>query len=206
MTDVAILGSGGFAKEVAELAKLSGHRIVACYSIVPGWFEALHRGYLAEMQRDRNEFEAVMLGIGAIDRRSLSIRRGLVDWLLENGFVCPPVVSPSAVCAEGVVLAPGVVVAHGAILGVDSRVGAFSVCNSGSMIGHDANVGENVIIAPGAFLGGNVSIGQNSLVGPLSKVLQGVTLGEDTLVGVGCLAPRDMLAGQTIWPRLDRPA
>ncbi|GAA0611098.1 acetyltransferase [Brevundimonas kwangchunensis] len=204
MANVAILGSGGFAKEVAELARLNGHQVVSCYSVAAGAFETLHRGYLAEMQRDRNQFEAVVLGIGATDRRSLSIRRGLVDWLLENRFACPAVVSPSAVCAEGVVLGPGVVVAHGAILGVDSRIDAFSVCNSGSMIGHDARVGSNVVVAPGAFLGGNVSVGQNSLIGPLSKVLQGITLGEDTLVGVGCLALRDLSAGQTIWPRFDQ--
>jgi sugar O-acyltransferase (sialic acid O-acetyltransferase NeuD family) len=206
MQKLAVLGSGGFAKEVAELARLNGYAITACYSVTKGAFESLHRGYLAELERDREQFDGVILGIGAVDRRSLAVRRGLVDWLIERDFRCPPIVSPHAICAEGVVLEDGVVVAHGAILGVDARAGPFAIFNSGSMIGHDARIGTNVVVAPGAFLGGNTSVGENSLVGPLAKVLQGVALGPDTLVGVGCLAIKDLEAGQTIWPRLDRPS
>ena len=206
MKKLAILGSGGFAKEVAELAELSGHSIVACYSMKEGAFGHIHRGYMNELERDREEFDGVVIGIGAVDRRTLAVRRGLVDWLVEQEFGCPPIVSPRAVLAQGVVLGDGVVVAHGAILGVDSQAGPFSIFNSGAIVGHDVTIGTNVIIAPGAFLGGGASVGENSLVGPLAKILQGVSLGPETLVGVGCLAIRDLQAGQTVWPRLDRPS
>lgn len=205
MSRLAVLGSSGFAKEVAELARLNEHAIEACYSVSEGQFSSIHRGYLSELERDRDLFDGVVVGVGAFDRRTLAIRRGLIDWLVERRFNCPPIVSPHAVCAEGVTLGDGVVIAHGVIMGVDSRAEPFSILNSGSMIGHDARVGTNVVVAPGAFLGGGVVVGENSLVGPLAKVLQGVTLGEDTLVGVGCLAVRDLHASQTIWPRLDRP-
>jgi sugar O-acyltransferase (sialic acid O-acetyltransferase NeuD family) len=206
MGKLAVLGSGGFAKEVAELAQLNGHIIEACYSAKEGEFRGLHRGYLKELESDRDEFDGVILGVGAIDRRSLAIRRGLVDWLVDRQFRCPPIVSPHAVCAQGVTIGEGVVVAHGVIMGVDSQAASFAIFNSGSMVGHDARIGANVIIAPGAFLGGGVQVGENSLVGPLAKVLQGVTLGEDTLVGVGCLVVSSLHRGQTIWPRLDRPS
>lgn len=204
MSDLAILGSGGFAKEVAELAALGSHRITACYSVSGGAFEELHRGYLAELERDREQFEGVVLGIGATDRRSLAIRRGIVDWLVERDFVCPSVISPYAILAQGASVSAGVVIAHGAILGVDCRLEPFALCNSGAMIGHDARLCANVVVAPGAFVGGNVSVGENSLIGPLAKVIQGVTIGEDALVGVGCLAVRDLMPGQTIWPSLDK--
>lgn len=206
MQKLAILGSGGFAKEVAELAALNGHSVVACYAMKEGAFADLHRGYLDELERDRDRFDGVVLGIGAVDRRTLAVRRGLVDWLMERSFRCPPLASPRAVCAHGVVLGQGAVVAHGAILGVDSRAGPFSMINAGAIVGHDAVIGANTIIAPGAFLGGAATVGENSLMGPLSKVLQGVSLGSDTLVGVGCLAIRSLQSGQTIWPRLDRPS
>lgn len=201
---LAILGSGGFAKEVAELARLNGHSVEACYSIKQGYFADIHRGYLDELDQARSQFDGVLLGIGAVDRRTLAVRKGLVDWLVEHDIRCPPLVSPRAVRAEGVMLGDGAVIAHGVILGVDSRVGPFSICNAGAIVGHDAVIDANVIVAPGAFLGGGVTVGENSLVGPLAKVLQGVSLGPDTLVGVGCLALRDLRAGQTIWPKLDR--
>lgn len=205
MQKLAILGSGGYAKEVAELAELSGHSILACYSMKEGTFGHIHRGYLSELEQERDEFDGLVIGIGAVDRRTLAVRRGLIDWVSEREFRCPALVSPRAVCAQGVVLGEGVVVAHGAVLSVDCQAGSFSIFNTGAIVGHDANIGTNVIIAPGAFLGGGTSVGENSLVGPLAKVLQGVTLGTDTLVGVGCLAIRDLEPGQTVWPRLDRP-
>ena len=206
MKKLAILGSGGFAKEVAELAELNGYRITACYSLTGGAFENLHRGYLPELERDRGEFDGVLLGIGAVDRETLAKRRWIIDWVMERNLHCPPIVSPHALCARGVTLGDGVVVAHGAVLGVDSNAGPFSMFNVGAIVGHDVSIGTNVIIAPGAFVGGSTSVGENSLVGPLAKVLQGVALGSDTLVGIGCLAIRDLLPGQTVWPRLDRLA
>lgn len=206
MARLAILGSGGFAKEVAELAQLNDHSIVACYSKTAGMFADLHRGYLDHLERDRDEFDGVVLGIGAVDRRTLAVRRGLVDWLVEHGFNCPALASPRAVCARGAMLGAGAVVAHGVVLGVDSQVGSFSVINAGAIVGHDVAVDTNVIVAPGAFLGGSASVGENSLIGPLAKVLQGVPLGSDTLVGVGCLVIRSLEPGRTVWPRLDRPS
>ena len=206
MQKLALVGSGGFAKEVAELARLNGHSIAGCYSTNEGAFADLHRGYLDELERDRDEFDGVVLGVGAVDRRTLGVRRGLIDWLVERGFRCPAVVSPRAVCARGAVLDDGAVVAHGVVLGVDCRIGAFSICNAGAIVGHDAVIEPNVIVAPGAFLGGAATVGENSLIGPLAKVLQGVSLGPDTLVGVGCLAIKSLKAGQTIWPRLDHPS
>lgn len=206
MQRLAMIGSGGFAKEVAELARLSGHSIAGCYSTSEGTFSDVHKGYLDELERDRTDYDGVILGVGAVDRRTLAVRRGLIDWVLERGFPCPPIVSPRAVCAQGVVLAVGAIVAHGVVLGVDGHIGAFSICNAGAIVGHDAVLETNVVVAPGAFLGGATKVGENSLIGPLAKVLQGVSLGSETLVGVGCLAVRDLDPGQTIWPRLDRPA
>ena len=203
MGQLAVLGSGSFARQAAEIARLNGHEIVACYSVSKGGFEPLYRGYLTHLEQDHGGFDGVVLGIAAVDRRSLAIRRGLIDWLVERGVACPPLVSPLAFCSEGVELASGVVLSHGAILGLDAEVGPFSICNSGSMIGHTVRIDANVIVAPGAFIGDDVTVGPNSLVGPLAKVLQGVTLAEDTLVGAGCLALRDLKVGQSLWPKPD---
>lgn len=201
---IALVGSGSFARQAAEIARMSGHAIVACYSVSPGAFPDLHRGYLPELERDCSEIDGVVLGVGATDRRSLAIRRGLADWLTERRLMCPPLVSPLAFRSEGAVVADGALVSHSAILGAASCVGPFSICNSGSLIGHDVSLGANVVIAPGGFVGDGVTIGENSLVGPLAKVLQGVTLATDTLVGAGCLALHDLKYGQSIWPKLDR--
>jgi sugar O-acyltransferase (sialic acid O-acetyltransferase NeuD family) len=204
MPRLALLGGGGFAKEVAEIAEMNGFDVTACYALDPGHFEAIHRGYLDDLIRDKGAYDAVALGVGGVDRRSLAVRRGLIEWLRKSGLDCPPMTSPRAVCSKGVKIGAGAFVAHGAVLAVDAILQDFCVINSGAIIGHDAMVGCNVTIAPGAFIGGGAQIGEDTLVGPLAKVLQGVKLGRGVILGIGCTALRSLPDGATVWPRSDR--
>lgn len=201
---LAILGGGGFAREVAEVAEMRAYAIAACYALDPGSFAGMHRGYLDELEREAGEFDGVALGIGATDRRSLRRRLDLIDWLVARHIVCPPLVSPHAIVAPSAVVGDGAFVAHGVILGLDARVEAFGLVNSGAILGHDVHVSTNAIVAPGAFLGGGSRIGGSTLVGPLAKVLQGVAIGSNVIVGIGCTALRSVADGSTIWPRPDR--
>ncbi|MES3085132.1 hypothetical protein [Sphingomonas faeni] len=201
---LAILGGGGFAREVAEIAQSRGYRIAACYALDPGSFAPVHRGYLDELAVQAAEFDGVILGIGATDRRSLKRRMDLVTWLQARNIACPPMISRHAVVADGVTIGDGSFVAHGVILSVGATLAPFSAVNSGAIIGHDARVGSNAIIAPGAFLGGASTIGESTLIGPLTKVLQGITIGRDVILGVGCTALRSLADGSTVWPRPDR--
>lgn len=201
---LAILGGGGFAREVAEIARLSGFSIAACYALDAGSFTDIHRGYLDELETEAGNFAGVALGIGATDRRSLKRRADLIEWLKARGIACPPMVSPHAIVSENVTIGAGAFVAHGAILSVGVALAPFCAVNSGAIIGHDAQVRTNAIIAPGAFLGGNSKIGESTLIGPLTKTLQGVEVGRDVILGVGCTALRSLADGATVWPRPDR--
>ena len=201
---LAILGGGGFAREVAEVAEMRGYVIAACYAQDPGSFAGIHRGYLDELEREAGEFDGVVLGIGATDRRSLRRRSDLIDWLLVRRIACPALASPHAVVAVSAHLGDGAFVAHGVIVGLDARVEAFGLVNSGAILGHDVQISTNAIVAPGAFLGGGSSVGGSTLIGPLAKVLQGVAIGKDVIVGIGCTALRSVADGSTIWPRPDR--
>jgi sugar O-acyltransferase (sialic acid O-acetyltransferase NeuD family) len=204
MKQIALIGAGGFAKEVAEVAQLTGYEVVACYSAEPGNFASIHRGYLDELAREKAEYAGVALAVGAYDRRSLKRRRALIEWIDEREISAIPMVAPTAILAEGVVVERGAFVGHGVTLGVDARVRAFSLINMGAIIGHDAIIGERVVVAPGAFIGGASSVGSDTIVGPLAKVLQGISIGADVMLGIGCLALRSLPDGSTVWPRPER--
>jgi sugar O-acyltransferase (sialic acid O-acetyltransferase NeuD family) len=201
---IALIGGGGFAKEVAELVRLRGDEIAGCYAADPGHFAALHKGYLDELDRDKAHYDAVALGVGAFDRRSLKRRQGLTEWILASGLPAPAVVSPTAILAEGVTVEDGAFVGHGVNIGVDATIRGFAVVNMGAILGHDAVVGERSVVAPGAFVGGGSTIGRDTIIGPLAKVLQGISIGDDVMLGIGCLALRSLGAGSTVWPRPER--
>jgi sugar O-acyltransferase (sialic acid O-acetyltransferase NeuD family) len=189
---------------MAEVAELNGHQVTGCYSLTPGHFADIHRGYEAELLRERAEYDGVLLCVGATNRRSISVRRGLISWLQENALSCPPLVSPRALVARGTRFGQGTFVAHGVVVSVDAQVGEFCVLNSGAIIGHDAQIGDNVTIAPGAFIGGACTIGDDGIVGPLAKVLQGMSIGSQVVVGVGTTVMRPVPDGSIVWPSPSR--
>jgi len=201
---IALIGGGGFAKEVAEVVRMNGDEVAACYSADAGHFAAVHKGYLDELKRDKAQYDGVALAVGAYDRRSLKRRFALIDWLHAQGIPAPALVSSTAVLADGVTVEDGVFIGHGVCVGVDATIRAFAMVNMGAIIGHDANISERAVIAPGAFVGGGSSIGSDTIIGPLAKVLQGINIGDDVMLGIGCLALRSLGEGSTVWPRLDR--
>lgn len=204
MKRLALLGSGGFAAELEDIADQAGWKVTGCYSLEPGRFPALHRGYLDELVRERAAYDGVILGIGAVTRETQDARKAVIAWLDEHALLCPPLVSPSALLAKGTVVGRGAVVGPGSILGLNSKIGAFSVVNCGAILGHDVKLGRNVTVAPGSFLAGGCKVGDGSLIGPLAKVLQNVSIGSAALVGMGANIFRDIPDGADVWPRTDR--
>lgn len=201
---LALLGGGGFACEVAEIAEANGYEIGGCYALEPGAYGAIHKGYLDALLADKDRYCGVALGVGAVDRRSMARRRQLIDWLGEFGFHCPALVAPTSIVAADVEVENGAFVGHGAILCRSAILRSFSIVNAGAIVGHDVVVGANAAVAPGAFLAGMSSVGRDSILGPLSKVLQGVAIGSDVILGIGCTALRALPDGATVWPRPDR--
>lgn len=202
---LALIGGGGFSKEIAEVAHLRGYAVEDTYSSQPTAQVGRYRGYLDELLADRAEYDGVALAVGGVSRAAIQARAEIIAWLDRHALPCPALVSPHAIVSQGVVLGAGAFVAHGAIVNVDARLGRFSVLNTAAIIGHDAEIGNNTTISPAAFIGGRCSIGADSLVGPLAKILQGLKIGERTMIGMGCTVLRGVPNDAAIWPKPDKP-
>lgn len=202
---LALIGGGGFSKEIAEVAQMRGYTVEATYSSQPTAQVGSYRGYLDELLADRAEFDGVALAVGGVSRAAIQARAEIIAWLDRHALPCPPLVSPHAIVSQGVALGAGAFVAHGVIVNVDARLGRFCVVNTGAIIGHDAAIGDNTTISPAAFIGGRCAIGADSLVGPLAKVLQGLKIGERAMIGMGCTVLRTLPDDAAVWPRPDNP-
>ena len=202
---LALIGGGGFSKEIAEVAQMCGYTVEATYSSQPTAQVGTYRGYLDELLVDRAEYDGVALAVGGVSRAAIQARAEIIAWLDRHALPCPPLVSPHAIVSQGVALGAGAFVAHGVIVNVDARLGRFCVINTGAIIGHDAKIGDNSTISPAAFIGGRCRIGADGLVGPLAKVLQGLKVGEQAMIGMGCTVLRDVPDDGVIWPRPDNP-
>lgn len=188
---LAIVGAGGFSREVADLALACGHTIVG---FVDDYLRGEHLatglpivGSVGELPVD-----AAVIAIGdVVSRESMFERlREVVDLAtLVHSSAC---LSPSAVLGRSSLVMQNVVVSAGAC------VGANVILNVGCYIAHDCVVGDHSHLAAAVQLGGGSSIGSRTLCGTSSVVLPRVRVGDRCLLGSGAVVTRDVADGVAV--------
>lgn len=197
---LGLIGGGGHAKEVAEAARAQRYSLTACYAQNPGVFETIHRGLPEDCAADKSGCDALAIGLGAVNRKTMAVRNALIALAQLAGKPFPALVSPGAMIASGVSLGQGCYIGAGAIISTDTVIGDFAIVNMGAIVSHDCTIGKRTIVAPGAFLGGGCRVGQDVLIGPMAKLLQGLSIGDETLVGIGCALTCDLESGASVRP------
>lgn len=188
-----IVGAGGHAKVVADIARLTG------------WVVA---GFADDVSPDRRgtEFCGATI-VGGREALSAFVARGIhfvvaigdcdarariVDQLCGEGVTLATLRHPSAVLAGDVVVGEGTVIAAGAIVNAGSRVGRGVIVNTAATIDHDGHIGDAAHIGPGAHLGGRVTVGQTAWIGIGVVVRDRVSIGARAIVGAGAVVVSDI--------------
>jgi UDP-3-O-[3-hydroxymyristoyl] glucosamine N-acyltransferase len=200
MSKLALVGGGGFAKEVHEIATVLGHDIVGYFGREQSPWELHYLGAPEVIPQRATDFEFVALAFGAVDRTSIRKRMVFAKWLSGVARIAPALISPHAVVGRGAIVREGAFVAHNVVLGPDSYAGPFTLINTAVSVGHDARIDFGAILSPHCFVGGQTSIGAGSLVGPGVQILQGLEVGSDVVLGLGASVFRNVPDASTIWP------
>lgn len=193
---MVVIGGGGHAKVVIELARTLGFEIIGCTDrharevMVAGVAVLGDDGMLEELRGQGLSLAAVALGDNAVRMR-------VGSWVQSLGFRCPSLISPAATVSRSVTVGDGVVIMPGAVVNAESRIGDFAVINTSASVDHDGDIGAGAHIAPGAHLSGSVTVGARALVGVGATVLPGVSIGADAILGGGSVAIADIAAGHT---------
>lgn len=193
-----IIGTGGFAKEVAQLAALlnsSGSR----WSSIE---------YLCEREEDigiRMPFGAVtgtdallqsthcnaeyVIGIG-----TPIIRRRIAQRLATNPLLFSPnLIHPLAGFNSDVVkIGHGNIITQGATFTCDIVVGDHNVFNLNSTVGHDCRIGSYSVINPGCNISGGVTLGNSCLLGTGSRILETLQVADEVVLGAGAVLTRSI--------------
>ncbi len=142
-------------------------------------------------------------GIGGIGNPDLRVR--VFHRLAEIGFVCPPLIHPTAFVEPSAVLLPGVQIFPLAYVGSIARLGFGVIVNNNAVISHDCVVGDYANLSPGALIAGNVEIGERVLIGMGVTVNLGVKIGNRARIGNGATVKADVpengiVRAGAIWP------
>lgn len=197
---LAVIGAGGHARVVIDIAELSrqyrvagvfdddptrwGGTVAGC--LITGGLEEFLSGWRAWCR-------TAVVAIGDNHARGKCARR-----LLEAGVRLATLVHPAAVVARDAVLGPGTVVMAGAVVNPGAAAGPCAVINTAASVDHDCSVGECAFIAPGVRLAGGVRVGDFAFVGTGASVIPGRTIGRNARVGAGAVVIRDVPDGATV--------
>lgn len=192
-----IIGAGGHARVLAEIAKLSAQYLLIGFtdpepelkgqkimnSPVLGTDEIL-----PELRAQG--VETAIIGVGSVGHNGT--RMSLFEKVLEIGF-CPAVlVHPTAVISSAVRMGRGIAVMANAVVNPGAMLGDNVIVNSGVIIEHGCIIGEHVHIASGARLASGVQVGSGSHIGVGASVIQSINIGRGSIIGAGSVVVRDI--------------
>jgi len=189
---IYIVGAGGHAKSVAEIALTMGYKIMAFISPDSPNHTLLGSEIQSKLPQELNITEdSIAIGIGANwDREKV--------WLeLSSTFplsMFPVLTHPSASVAVDTRLGAGSTIHQNASIGPSTTLGIFCSLNTSASIDHDCLIGDFASIGPGAHTGGNVTVGDRAALAIGSITRHGIQIGRDSVLGAAAYAHRPIEA------------
>lgn len=180
----AIIGYSGHAYVVAESYLSQGNSLEYYSNLIKLDNNPFNLAYLG-CETDPN-FKgwdmrlAYILGIG--DNK---LRYKVAQLLLSKSQIIKSVIDPNSIISKSTNIGVGVFASKGVLVNAFSKIGDFTILNTGCIIEHECEISKAVHIAPGAVLAGNVKIGKRSFIGANSVIKQGVEIGDDVIIGAG---------------------
>lgn len=195
MESIAIIGAGGFGREVHYLLKCI-NRIQPVFDLV-GFFDDDKRlagiinglpllGAIEDVGRFKTIQNAVVAISGNAQRSRISMQ------LIELGISMPNIVSPGIVIDETVEMGWGNIICQGCLLTCNISIGNCNVFNGKVNVGHDVVIGNYNLLGPNSFLSGEVRIGSYNVLNMNSSIIQGIRVGDHNKINMNSVLIRSI--------------
>lgn len=187
--DIYIIGAGGHAKVVSEIAEKNDFAIIAF--IDESGQERKELFGLPVLNEYPNQLSFATIGIGNND-----VRKRISESISNFTFV--RLIHPNSFISDRSVIGKGTVIMAGVSINSSAMIGEHCIINTNASVDHDCLIGDFVHLSPNVALAGNVSIGERSHIGIGACVIQGVKIGKGCTIGAGAVIIRDIPDGATV--------
>lgn len=186
MTDLYIVGAGGFGRETLDACLETGfpvaafadeRRAGACVRDLP----------VISIDAVPHDAAVVVAIADPVARRRLAgVTTSAVHRTLHT------VLHPRAIIARETTVGLGCVVLAHAYVSSSCRLGSQVQINYNATVGHDARLDDAVTVLPGANVAGATHLEAGVTVGSNACVLQGIHVGAGATIGAGAVVTRDV--------------
>lgn len=201
MKNLVIIGAGGFAREIYDLA-------MVCYGNEPGFSV---KGFLSDGPSNIESmgYPPVLSTVAGYEIQpgdiffcaigKVSDRKKTVDIIRDKGGSFINLVHPTSVISPSVKLGIGVGIKAFCVLASDVTIGDFTFLQSSVIMGHDVRIGNFCQVNSFAFFAGYAHVHDRVSVNAGAKLIQNVVVEEDAVVGVGSVVLRKVKQGTTVF-------
>jgi sugar O-acyltransferase (sialic acid O-acetyltransferase NeuD family) len=184
---LVILGCGGHARSVADVALAAGY----CRLLFIDDNAQLAEDMLGHpVQR---ELPRVLPGgwewiAAAGDNRLRQHQIATVEQSAWPSNSLATLISPTATIGAGAGIGAGSFIGHHAHVGPLAQLGTGVIVNTGALVEHDCVIGDYAHVSVNATVAGRSRVGSRCFICASSTVIDGISIGDDITLGAGAVA------------------
>lgn len=181
----AIIGYGGFAKEVSSSIRSSEKYKIKTFFIDDEYYNGLKN------TKPLSEFDPkkykVIIAIGDGE-----VRKKILNNLPKNTKFFTHIHKSVQMLDDSIEIGEGSIICAGSILTTNIKLGNHSQLNLHSTIGHDCVIGDFFTTAPGVKISGNCHIGNMVYFGTNSSSKEKIKICDEVVVGLNAGVVNDI--------------
>ena len=200
MEKIAIVGSGGFAREILTLIN-DINRQTKKYEFI-GFVgfdksQIMHGFPVIGNDEEINKTTELISLVIAVGEPNLKekIRSKYTNPLVSF----PTLIHPSVIIGDpgSVKIGEGCIICAGCILTTDIILHNFVTLNLQCTVGHDTIINDYASFMPSVNISGEVNVDKSVYVGTGTKIINQLGIGENTIVGAGAVVAKSLSANCT---------
>ncbi|WP_104992102.1 acetyltransferase [Deinococcus sp. NW-56] len=196
MTELLIVGAGGFGREVLTYAQDMELKVSGFLDENAGALQnfGLPVGVIGTLSEHRfAEGERVIVAVG-----DPLVRRKLARQVVAQGGQLFTLIHPTAYVARNALVEAGCIICPFAMVGAHSHVGWNTAINTYASVGHDARIGAHTVFSPYSVVNGHVTLGEAVFLGTHASVTPGKTVGLNSKISAGSVVSRTVEVGSLV--------
>jgi sugar O-acyltransferase (sialic acid O-acetyltransferase NeuD family) len=196
MKDIAIIGAGGFGKEVKMLID-NINKVKATYNFLGFYDDGIEIGTIVNGYpilggvKDINCITKELGIVTAIGNPNL--KAALLNQLNSTLVSFPTLIHPNVIIGEdNVKIGQGCIICANNVITVDINIGNHVILNLSCTVGHDTTIHDYCSFMPSVNISGEVLIEEGVYVGTGAKIINLLKIGEWTIVGAGAVVAKSL--------------
>ena len=198
MRTILVIGAGGHARVVVDVAKSAGFEVCGIIDInFLSQKESIINTPVIGGMNTLKDYDPESIGV-AIALGKSELRSEYFIKILNSKFKIISIISPTAIISKYVKMGKGVFVNAGAIISAEAIIGNNTIINSGAIVEHEVKIGKDSHVGPGVKIGGRTTIGDNTFIGLGATIIDNIKIGNCVTIGAGSVIINDIDPNTTI--------